>query len=173
MPGWLSKLLALDAKVSSQLRVAEKPGLLRTFAAILAHSGDSWFWALGLGLVFWLGDPTWRWRATMSLLSILATAVFVLVLKFTVRRRRPAGDWGAIYRATDPHSFPSGHAARALMLAVLFFFLGPAWLAGILLIWAPLVSLARVAMGVHFLSDVLAGALLGVVIGLLAGFRLG
>jgi undecaprenyl-diphosphatase len=59
------------------------------------------------------------------------------------------------------------------MLAVLFFFLGPAWLAGILLIWAPLVSLARVAMGVHFLSDVLAGALLGVVIGLLAGFRLG
>jgi membrane-associated phospholipid phosphatase len=34
------------------------------------------------------------------------------------------------------------------------------------LVWAPLVALARVAMGVHYLSDIVAGALLGLVVGL-------
>ena len=55
-----------------------------------------------------------------------------------------------IYRKTDPHSFPSGHAARAFMIAVLATGLGPGWLAVVLWVWAPLVSVARVAMGVHY-----------------------
>jgi len=90
----------------------------------------------------------------------------VMSIKFVVRRRRPEGEWGGIYRATDPHSFPSGHAARAFLIAVLVIGLGPAWLAVTLCIWAPLVSLARVAMGVHYVSDVVAGALLGIAGGL-------
>jgi undecaprenyl-diphosphatase len=52
------------------------------------------------------------------------------------------------------------------MLAVVAVGLGPAWFGILLLTWAPLVILARVAMGVHYLSDVLAGALLGVAIGM-------
>ena len=44
--------------------------------------------------------------------------------------------------------------------------LGPAWFGAIALLWAPLVTLARVAMGVHYLSDVLAGVLVGLLIGL-------
>jgi membrane-associated phospholipid phosphatase len=97
---------------------------------------------------------------------VITTAVLVLLVKFSVRRQRPAGEWGQIYRSSDPHSFPSGHAARAAMLAVLAAGLGPAWLAGLLLVWAPLVGLARVAMGVHYLSDVVAGmlALIGLII---------
>jgi membrane-associated phospholipid phosphatase len=91
----------------------------------------------------------------------------VLLIKFTVRRKRPEGEWGAIYRNTDPHSFPSGHAARAVLIAFLFLALGPPWLAVLLLAWAPLVSLARVSMGVHYLSDVVAGSILGLVIALL------
>ncbi len=94
------------------------------------------------------------------------TAVLVLALKFSVRRRRPDGQWGAIYRSTDPHSFPSGHAARAFLIAVLAVGLGPAWFGISALLWAPFVTLARVAMGVHYLSDVLAGVLVGLVMGL-------
>jgi membrane-associated phospholipid phosphatase len=45
--------------------------------------------------------------------------------------------------------------------------LAPGWLAIALWIWAPLVSLARVAMGVHYVSDVAAGAVLGIVIALI------
>ena len=94
--------------------------------------------------------------------SSIALALIVLIIKFSIRRRRPEGEWGGIYRKTDPHSFPSGHAARTTMLAVLALLLGPIWFGIILITWAPLVSLARVSMGVHFFSDVLVGLILGI-----------
>jgi undecaprenyl-diphosphatase len=159
------QLLELDARLSAQMRVAERPGLLRAVASIFAHSGDSWFWWAGLALLWWRGNSFWRPWALTVLLSIIALAVIVLAIKFSIRRRRPEGEWGAIYRTTDPHSFPSGHAARATLLAVLVISLGPWWLAALLCAWMPLVSLARVAMGVHYLSDVAAGILLGAAAG--------
>jgi membrane-associated phospholipid phosphatase len=160
-----NRLLDLDARLSAQMRMAERPGLLRNIAAVLAHSGDSWFWWAGLVVLWWLGNSFWRPWALTELLSIICLAVLVLAIKFSIRRRRPVGEWGAIYRSTDPHSFPSGHAARALMIAVLAIGLGPGWLTLVLCIWAPLVALARVAMGLHYLSDIIAGAVLGVAAG--------
>jgi len=161
-----SKLLEIDTLYTNRLRIAEKPGLIRVLAIFFAHSGDSWFWILGLGLLWWLGDEYWRLRAGIMLLSILATAILVMLIKFTVRRKRPVGEWGEIYRKTDPHSFPSGHSARAFMLSTLALGLGPSWLGILLFAWAPLVILSRVAMGVHYLSDVLIGAMIGILIGL-------
>lgn len=160
-------LAELDERLSIQLRVAERPGLQRNLAILLAHSGDSWFWLLGLALVWWLGGDFWRERAQDLVIGILLTAILVMVVKFTVRRRRPEGEWGKIYRSTDPHSFPSGHAARAVMLAVMALGLGPTWFAVLLCVWAPLVVLARVAMGLHYLSDVVAGALFGLAMGVI------
>ncbi|MBN2149417.1 MAG: phosphatase PAP2 family protein [Anaerolineales bacterium] len=162
----MQRMLEWDAAWSRRLRVAERPGVLRSLAAVLAHSGDSWFWLLGLLGVGLLGTDYWKTRALAFGVCILVLAVLVLAVKFTVRRRRPEGNWGAIYRQTDPHSFPSGHAARALLLAVMAVGLGPVWLGIVLLLWAPLVGLARIAMGVHYISDVVAGSLLGVVMGL-------
>jgi membrane-associated phospholipid phosphatase len=43
--------------------------------------------------------------------------------------------------------------------------LGPLWFGILLLIWAPMVSIARVATGVHYLSDIIAGMLLGLIAG--------
>jgi undecaprenyl-diphosphatase len=140
---------------------------LRSFAVFLAHSGDSWFWAIALILGWFFADPAWRQWVAVEFFGILGLAGVVLVIKFLVRRERPQGEWGGIYRNTDPHSFPSGHAARAFLIAVIASALAPAWLATLLWIWAPLVALARVAMGVHYLSDVVAGAVLGVVVALI------
>jgi membrane-associated phospholipid phosphatase len=159
------QILELDARLSARMRVAERPGVIRTVAIVLAHSGDSWFWWAGLGLIWWLGSPFWRPWALTVLLSIIVLAVVVLAIKFTIRRRRPEGEWGGLYRKTDPHSFPSGHAARVVLIAVLALGLGPGWLALIICIWAPLVALARVAMGVHYLSDIVAGFGLGALAG--------
>jgi undecaprenyl-diphosphatase len=158
-------LIEQDARLSERMRIAEQPGLLRTVAAVLAHSGDSWFWLAGLGLLWWLGTDYWKGRALTMIVAILLTALVVFVVKLVVRRRRPEGEWGKFYRSTDPHSFPSGHAVRAVMLAVVMLGSGPLWLGLLLLVWAPLVGLARVCMGVHYLSDVLAGMFLGLVVG--------
>jgi undecaprenyl-diphosphatase len=161
----LDKLLELDLQHSRRLNIAGQPGILRTVVGILAHSGDSWFWLAGLAVLFILGNPAWKNRAAVLAASILATAILVLALKFSVRRQRPEGQWGAIYRSTDPHSFPSGHAARAFLIATLAIGLGPPWFGIVALLWAPLVTMARVAMGVHYLSDVLAGVLVGLLMG--------
>lgn len=163
----MNRYLELDERLSARLRVAEKPGLLRTAAVLIGHSGDSWFWLAGLAVLYFTGPEYWKMRALILAIGIAVTALVVMVIKFTVRRKRPEGELGKIYRQTDPHSFPSGHAARAVMLAVIEVGLGPTWLGILLVIWAILVVLARVLMGVHYLSDVLAGALLGWLVGLL------
>ncbi len=159
------KLAELDNRLSRLSRLGVNDRLTKTVAVILAHSGDSWFWLLGLLLLWWLGNEYWKQRALALGAGILVTALVVMAIKFTVRRRRPEGQWGQIYRSTDPHSFPSGHAARSMMLAVMALGLGPAWFGLLLLAWAPLVSLARVMLGVHYPSDVIAGMALGAVLG--------
>ncbi len=167
----LNDLLTRDAAITKKLRIAEKPGKLRSVAAFFAHSGDSWFWAIGLLLLWMLGNTAWKRWAAVQFGAITIMAVIVLLIKFTVKRQRPAGEWGLMYRSTDPHSFPSGHAARAFLLATLSLFLEPAWLSFILILWAPLVALGRVSMGVHYFSDILVGALLGILGGWI-GFTL-
>ena len=163
----LRSLIELDARLSDQLRVAEKPGFLRNLAAVLAHSGDSWFWGAALLVAWFFSTIEWkRWEA-MEFIAISVLAVIVLLIKFLVRRMRPEGEWGKIYRNTDPHSFPSGHAARSFLIAVIASGFAPPWLVMILWIWAPLVALARVSIGVHYLSDVVAGALIGVIVALI------
>jgi membrane-associated phospholipid phosphatase len=161
----MKQLLQLDANLSSRLRMSQTSPWWK-LVAFLAHSGDSWFWMLGLVIVWLAGNPEWRRISALMAAGVGGLAVFVLALKFTIRRQRPPGEWGAIYRNTDPHSFPSGHAARAGLLAVMAIGLAPAWFGIPVLIWSPIVSLARVGTGVHYLSDIIAGLILGVLTGL-------
>ena len=64
----MQRLLEQDAQLSTSLRFAEQSSIVRTLAVILAHSGDSWFWLLGLGLAVGgsgleaqgSGDGRWR-----------------------------------------------------------------------------------------------------------------
>jgi undecaprenyl-diphosphatase len=161
----LNTLLEMDQRVTLRLRIADKPGPLHYLLAVISHSGDSWYWALGLTAIVFFGTPDWRYRALVMLLSVVLVAPLVLLLKRFIHRPRPEGEWGNIYRKTDPHSFPSGHSVRAFMLAVLAAGLGPPWFSVTIFLWAPLVGISRIAMGVHYIADVVVGA----VIGLLAG----
>lgn len=164
MNGTLQKLTQLDHNLTGRMRLKNTGHALWKPAVILAHSGDSWLWAIGVGLV-WLSSfgrqPMHRASAIFEI-SIVVQALIVFPLKMIIRRQRPAGEWGGIYRTFDPHSFPSGHATRVTMLAVLGLALAPAWFGWLLAAWAPLVCVARVMTGVHYLSDILGGIILGV-----------
>ena len=46
----IRRLAAWDARASVRLQIARGPGPLRAAAILLAHSGDSWFWLIGLGI---------------------------------------------------------------------------------------------------------------------------
>src|SRR5687768_18359330 len=98
----MQSILELDARLSDQMRVAEKPGALRAIAVFFAHSGDSWFWALGLIVLWIIGNSFWKQWSVVQFGSISLLAIMVLVIKFRIRRQRPVGEWGRIYRNTDP-----------------------------------------------------------------------
>ncbi len=85
------------------------------------------------------------------------------ILKNTCRRRRPPAAipaFNASIIASDKFSFPSGHTAGAFLLATLaVLFFGS--IAAPMFIWALAVGASRVLLGVHFPTDIIAGASLG------------
>jgi undecaprenyl-diphosphatase len=84
-------------------------------------------------------------------------------VKNLVKRERPCADAGirCLVSPPDKFSFPSGHTAGAFLIAaVLPAFYPVSWLA--LFSWATAVGFSRIYNGVHFLSDVVSGAVLGV-----------
>ncbi len=161
----MDNLLRIDAKYSQGAQIPEHRSGLRNAASFFAHSGDSWFWGAGLILLWFVGPAAWRPQITLLFLGIVFTAISVLALKFLIKRPRPEGEWGQIYRNSDPHSFPSGHAARATMLSVIMLLSGLWWIGLIMVVWTILVDLSRVGLGVHYFSDILVGTLIGVVMG--------
>jgi undecaprenyl-diphosphatase len=160
------KWMLLDEKVTYAIRLNEENNRFKPIAAFFAHSGDSWFIEIALFIIWLLTRNQFHQLTALMAGAVIILALSVLGIKFLIRRPRPEGEWGAIYRNTDPHSFPSGHAARVAMLSVLAFPSHLFVLGIVLTVWALLVCLARIWMGVHYLSDILAGIFLGILFGL-------
>ncbi len=160
----LSDFLLKDAELSQRIRIPDNQLVLKKTASLLAHSGDSWFLEIGLFLIWIFTKGKWHSYSALFAGAIIIQAILVIAIKFLIKRRRPEGDWGSVYRNTDPHSFPSGHAARMIMLSIISFGLGVHLLGWIVLIWGICVSFARVSLGVHYLIDIIAGWLIGIIL---------
>jgi membrane-associated phospholipid phosphatase len=161
----LRTILEIDDRFSHRIRLKPNDSFWWKINTFLAHSGDSWFWLAVLFIIWIFSKGGWHNRAAILAGAIVLQALLVFALKFSIRRRRPEGEWGAIYRSTDPHSFPSGHATRAGLLVILAWGLGPLRLGLAVTLWAPLMSLSRVITGLHYLSDILAGFIFGMAFG--------
>lgn len=105
----------------------------------------------------------WQHLAQYLLTALAAIGVYRLI-KTRLCRERPfitfVGNVHCNEPARDRYSFPSGHTMHAVMFLVLTANHVP-WLAPWLLPLVGLIALSRVGLGLHYLSDVLAGALLG------------
>jgi undecaprenyl-diphosphatase len=121
-------------------------------------------------LFLWIGS---RWRATARYAAVSAAAsagLALLIAHFlggAVDRARPfVAHPGAIHdflsHSADA-SFPSDHATASFAIAVAVWLRNRLW-GTVLLILAAILSLGRVFLGVHYLSDVLAGAALGTLV---------
>ncbi len=164
----LDQIQKVDEEISARLVLQKEYGLTHKLMALIGHSCDSWYWLLGLTLVWAFTRGTIRTTAILWGLALASLAVIVLGIKFLLRRPRPEGEWGSIYRVTDPHSFPSGHAARAMTIAFMALqFQNPLWFIG-LFIWAIMVGFSRLALRLHYFSDILVGWLIGALSGILA-----
>ena len=162
----LEALRRLDSRGTAWARAALPDSrAIHTVLSLLAHSGDSLVLIPLLALLWWREGFARDSIAVPLAAAFLLSVVLTTLVKYLVRRRRPKGEWGAMYRKTDPHSFPSGHASRAAALTFVALARGLPLPGLLLAVWALLVGFARVALGVHYLLDVLAGYLLGLAIG--------
>jgi undecaprenyl-diphosphatase len=161
----LDSLLRLDARSTAWLQTLPSRGVPRAALSIVAHSGDSLVLVPALLLLWWL-DRFSRYSIAVTLgIGYIVSVLVTSIVKYAVRRRRPEGEWGALYRTIDPHSFPSGHASRTVTLSLIVL-AHDLPLAGVaLLAWSAVVGVSRIALGVHYLLDVLAGYLLGLAVG--------
>lgn len=159
--GFRERIRSLDASLTAPLVLPEHPRAARLCALGLAHSGDMPIWIVLLACAWFFGDDAWKLRAVVTFAGLALVEIVVIGLKMIVRRRRPPGTEGMIYRRTDPFSFPSGHAARAVLLSLLALQMGPAAVFVVIVLWSPLMVLSRIAIGIHYVLDVIAGGLLG------------
>jgi undecaprenyl-diphosphatase len=151
-------------------RLAEEVGNRFVLAVLCAASrvGD-WGLSVLVGLVLYAGHGR-RAMAAWTAASLTAVALQCLLKRLSARTRpceRPGGPPQRV-PIPDKGSFPSGHTLHAVMAAVVIGQLVPALVLPFLCL-AVLVATSRVALGVHYPSDVLAGGALGVIFGLLAG----
>jgi len=147
-----------DRKVSEYLALSRKPWLKKSLA-LVTHLGDGIFWLIAyLCMFFFFYESLGQMLHTLLSAEIMGLFI-VIPLRYVTKRERPAVQYPPKI-AWNKYSFPSHHSLRSFFIATiistycknLFFFLFSGAVA---------VSFSRIYLSRHYLSDVLAGMLIG------------
>jgi undecaprenyl-diphosphatase len=163
----LERLVSWDRALTARLTLPPTPAtrLWRLLANVVARTGDSVVWLMGAALACALGQGHWVAGGGRVFLGTICGGAATWSLKQVFRRRRPSDETHKLYLSLDVHSFPSGHAGRGACNVALLLPLLPWPLQIGLLLWLGLMTLSRVALGIHYVSDVLVGFIVGGSIG--------
>lgn len=168
-------IAAGDRKLMRRLNQWHAPRWIRKWMILATRAGDGWLW-IALAFVLLLFGGSRRFDALgAAFASLAAGQIAFLVLKQLIGRERPCATeqhcWAKLL-PPDRFSFPSGHTITAFSIAVPIGLYYPSLLAG-LIFCALSIAFSRVLLGLHYLSDVLAGVLIGCSIGIGAFSLLG
>jgi len=152
-------LTAWERAVTHRLTLS-KTSRWRWLPSLGAHLGDGALWGIiGGGLLIW-GTPYLRGLTLVAVLAVLGAIGISTAIKYLIRRPRPQELTQFYAIKYDRYSFPSGHATRMAAIAVVVGHFAPRWAAASYCL-ALIVSLCRIAVGVHYPSAVLVGLLVG------------
>lgn len=159
----LRRLAAIDAQLFLFINSLHRHFRLERLAKAVSFTGDGYFYALlavSLPLLFPLAGSQFL---IAGLLCFLIELPLYWMLKRSFKRRRPfrvVKALAPLLKPSDEFSFPSGHTTAAFMIACLISVFFPAASVA-MYVWASMVGMSRIMLRVHFISDVMAGMLLG------------
>ncbi len=163
LDGTLENLRRCDEWLCLRMNAGVRYGAVLHFFRAVSWLGNGIFWyALMLALLMQRGEQALFPVLHMILVGALSTATY-LALKRGMSRPRPYQIISMVKAGAvplDAFSFPSGHTLHAVGFSIVALAYYPA-LAPILIVFTLLTASARVALGLHYPSDVLAGAALG------------
>jgi undecaprenyl-diphosphatase len=156
-----------DHRVMRQMNRWRAPRWFRMWMIWSTRLGDGWLWyGLGIMLLGWGGQQRLAAIGAAGSAALVGIAVFK-GLKHLSHRMRPCQFephcWSKVL-PPDKFSFPSGHTMTAFSIALVLSYFYPS-LEATLFFLALSIASSRIVLGMHFLSDVLAGMVLGVALG--------
>jgi undecaprenyl-diphosphatase len=157
-----------DHRVMRRVNSWSAPRWIRFWMLTATRMGDGWLWySLGTLLLAFGGSRGYLACGAAGAAAIFGIVVFK-VLKKLSHRPRPCQFqphcWARVL-PPDQFSFPSGHTMTAFSIALVMSYFYPG-LEGPLYFLAISIGVSRIVLGMHFLSDVLAGAVIGSALGL-------
>ena len=154
--------IAILRKLNSPDRLASD-----NFFRFISNSDPYLVLSIPVGLTFagYTGkNETLLKRGLICMAAVASTEGIAIVLKYAVNRKRPFETYSDITqkcKANTP-SFPSGHTAGSFAVATTLSINWPRWyIIAPSFAWAGTVGYSRMHLGVHYPSDVLAGAIIG------------
>ncbi len=132
-------------------------------ARMISHLGDGVYYLLLGMLLAWLEPNHGSLFLSTGLLAFAIELPLYLLLKNSIKRSRPQDvlhEFVAYMVPSDKFSFPSGHTAAAFVMATITTYYYPEF-STFSFILASIIGFSRVILGVHFVSDIVAGAIFG------------
>ena len=152
-----------DHKLMRKVNKWPAPRWIRLWAIAATRAGDGWLWyTAGLLVLLFGGDARLTAIACAGSAALVGIGIFMSLKKLSGRRRPCEIEphvWATLL-PPDQFSFPSGHTITAFAVAVALGEFYPIVLAA-LLFCALSIAISRILLGMHFLSDVVVGALIG------------
>ena len=161
--------MKLDGDILLWVQEYIRNDILTPIMKFITHLGDGGYVWIAILILFLFFAKT-RKTGILMIFSLLGSLLINnKIIKVLVARTRPyiaVEGLNRIIEAQSEKSFPSGHTSSSFAAAVVIYCMCPKKIGIPALILAALISLSRIYVGVHYATDVLAGALVGTAIAL-------